>query len=122
MAKKPNKLYLEDVVKLIRNLESGLYKKGEGVLVSDDGTKFCCLGVWADQHGCVWHPNDDRELIPSLSNSKVSAKQGTAKLVPELSFGLETDDQNKLAHLNDGNNDWENVILYLKEEILPKAV
>lgn len=123
MAKKdPSKLYLEDVVKLIRNLQSGEYNKGKSLLVSKDGKNFCCLGVWADQHGCVWATNRSKQLIPFLPRMKKPAEfQGVAVLDDPISFGLTGDVQGRLTGLNDNTDGWDAVITYLKNEVLPKA-
>ena len=121
-----DKLKLEDVVKLIRNLESGEYLKGTGSLVSDDGKNFCCLGVWADQHGCVWHTNKVGGLVPMSPNNK-RPKHGQSCAVLELgiSFGVSIETQTRLASLNDGESedceDWGPVIDYLKNTVLPTA-
>lgn len=120
-------LLRKDVLKLIRNLKSGEYRKGKSVLVNTKGTHFCCLGVWADQHGCTWKEelswdNRPSELIP-IAKGKTSPpkKQGGDVLQRPLLFGLSFDMQKDLIRLNDGNKTWEPVIEYLKTKVLPKA-
>jgi hypothetical protein len=116
------KLLRKDVLKLIRNLKDGSYKKNQKSLVSKDGKRFCCLGVWADQHGCLWDTNNVGDLIPIARNRKTaSPDQGAGTLKPNVSFGLGYWEQVKLADLNDSYKSWKRVIAYLKEDILPKA-
>jgi hypothetical protein len=123
------KLLRKDVLKWIRNLSSGSYKKGKGVLVNAKGDRFCCLGVWADQHGCTWQeePADDwtdykSELIP-LRKGRVQPQRGQSAgtLESNLAYGLDARVQDTLTELNDKNKSWKEVIAYIKSDILPKA-
>ncbi len=113
------KLHRKDVLKHIDNLTNGQYLKGTGKLVSDDREHFCCLGVWADQHGCVWHKVSEG-WIPA--KGKLSDTQDTANLEKPISFGLDAIAQSRLASLNDNNSNWDEVLTYLVTEVLPKAV
>lgn len=127
---KVQKLLRKDVLKLIDNLTSGKYVKEQGQLVKIDekgNSGFCCLGVWADQHGCVWHnilSDHIGEWAPSLSNTRldVAQKSATGTLKGKLAFGLEKPMQDRLASLNDANDTWKEVLHYLVDEVLPKAV
>lgn len=120
-------LLRKDVLKWIRNLKSGEYRKGKSELVNPKGTRFCCLGVWADQHGCTWKEGLDWSnrpcvLIP-IAKGKTSPpkKQGGDVLQRPLLFGLSFHMQKALVKLNDNNETWGPVIEYLKTKVLPKA-
>lgn len=117
------KLLRKDVLKWLKNLKSGQYLKGKCLLVSNDGTRFCCLGVWADQHGATWAKNQDCSgtLIPIPKGMKKPQKdQGEGLLSGKLLLGLEPY-QNDLTSLNDENSTFAEVINYIEVELLPKA-
>lgn len=125
---KPEKLLRKDVLKLIDNLTSGEYVKGRGALVfsrKGQPDKFCCLGVWADQHGCVWEPDGDSSysMTPVIQKrgKTVAANSNTASLRPGFTFGLNSEDQQKLASLNDSSESWKEVLHYIVDELLPRA-
>ena len=113
------KLLRKDVLKWLRNLKSGRYKKGKDSLVSKNGTRFCCLGVWADQHGCKWNDNW-KPLIPGTDKFVIG--QGIGSLNYRLAFGLTQYEQWVLADLNDDNRTWKQVIDEIEQHILPRAV
>lgn len=120
------KLLRKDVLKWIRNLKSGQYKKEKGSLVSIDGTKFCCLGVWADQHGCTWEEGldwDDRVCLKPIhkNRNKVHLAQGFKLLHSNLAYGLTEDDQSQLATINDNSKGFSEVINYIERSILLRA-
>lgn len=122
------KLLRKDVLKWIRALQSGSYKKGNGKLVSPDGTKFCCLGVWADMHGAVWEEFlewDDNvlEMRPKPNDLCKMSKRQTNGILRDrrLTHGLSDDVQNKLTEINDKSRGFGKVVTYIKEKILPRA-
>lgn len=122
------KLLRKNILKLIRNLKSGEYRKGTGNLVSVDGKKFCCLGVYADQQGATWDKTNDTYLydlgtLLPVAKGKVTPQpsQDNAQLQSWLAGGLTEKMQSTLVELNDNFDDWEPVIKYLKEKVLPKA-
>lgn len=120
-ARKPavQKLHRKDVLKLIDNLTNGQYLKGKRLLVSDDRQHFCCLGVWADQHGCVWHETT-AGWVPA--KGKLDDSQDAVTLNRSISFGFDQDVQARLTSLNDSNVSWNEVLQYLVTDLLPKAV
>jgi hypothetical protein len=123
----PGHPLLEDVVKWIRNLEDGEYVKGRGSLVAEDGKAFCCLGVWADQHGCTWDYKGSKKagftILPIPKGKKViEVGQGEGTLKSELAYGLTQDNQSNLASLNDNKETWFEVIAYIRKNILPEAI
>jgi hypothetical protein len=119
------KLLRKDVLKWIRLLKSGQYRKGTGQLVSNDGRKFCCLGVWADMQGAVW----EEQCNSSIPNILVPLKD---KLHPEQSYsfiedpklanGLDIEIQSKLTEINDNSRGFSKVIKYIEDNVLPKTV
>ena len=120
------KLLRKDVLKWIRNLKSGQYRKGKGQLVSPNGSRFCCLGVWADQHGCTWEEYKDWDKVTGLAPIKKGAKakhvdQRDGTLEKSLLFGLDENDQGMLAEINDKSKGFGKVIAYIQKEVLPKA-
>lgn len=118
------KLLRKDVLKWIRALKSGSYKKGKERLVSGTGTKFCCLGVWADMHGATWS-KENATLVPvAKGHVKVSKSQaGSSSYLNDLKLakGLDLNQQRDLAHVNDNNGSFGPVIKYIEENILPLA-
>jgi hypothetical protein len=125
------KLLRKDVLKWIRALQSGQYKKGTGKLVSNNGTKFCCLGVWADMHGATWEEkriwNGTVEcLVPVLKGRKTATVEqnnnGSYLHDPKLAKGLDMSMQRELATANDDSTQgFKPVIAYIKKEVLPLA-
>lgn len=119
------KLLRKDVLKWIRNLSDGSYKKVKGQLTNEKGDKFCCMGVWADQHGCYWRERitnpSKKVLIPYIPEGKFSPYQGYESLDVALLFGLTPAEQGQLTDLNDSHTNWKQVIEYIKEIILPRA-
>lgn len=112
------KLLRKDVLKWIRNLSDGSYRKTTGKLVNKKGNGFCCLGVWADQHGCYW----TNQLVPiEPGKEKPNADQTAESLETDLLFGLSQCEQGALIELNDENKTWAKVIEYIKKEILPRT-
>lgn len=117
------KLLRKDVLKWIRVLGNGSYRKGKNKLVSNYGTKFCCLGVWADMQGAVWDESSDGNLCPMLGTKKHLEQYDTYLIDPKLSRGLDLQEQGVLARINDDSvRGFKPVIAYIKKEILPKAV
>jgi hypothetical protein len=117
------KLLRKDVLKWIRVLGSGRYRKGKEKLVSNDGTKFCCLGVWADIHGAVWDGNENKNLVPmAKGREKPVIGQGYSYVIdPKLTKGLQQEIQSKLADENDTTKGFRSVIAMIKKEVLPLA-
>lgn len=123
------KLLRKDVLKWIRALKSGQYRKGTGELVSPDGSKFCCLGVWADMHGAVWEEKfgwDDNVcgLTPKPTRQKaVHREQERSEVLkdPRLARGLSMDVQNALAETNDASRGFAKVIAKIEKDVLPLA-
>lgn len=118
------KLLRKDVLKWIRLLKSGRYKKGKNLLVqhAKGGDKFCCLGVWADQHGAVWKEDSFGSLIPFLETGKKEPRNTENFLYnPRLSRGLSEDLQKRLANVNDTTKDFTQVIELIKDQVLPLA-
>lgn len=118
-----SELLRKDVLKWIKNLSSGQYKKGRNELVSRDGTKFCCLGVWADQHGATWTENASG-LIPIAKGRKNPSYDQDGLLLYDLRLkkGLDVKDQIILGSINDSSmHGFKPVIAYIKKYILPKA-
>jgi hypothetical protein len=116
------KLLRKDVLKWIRNLKDGSYKKTKRTLVSPDGERFCCLGVWADQHGCYWKADSFSRLIPIPPGKKYpSGGQGAGMLKDNISFGLAWTTQTSLARLNDDHKTWKQVIEFIEDKVLPLA-
>jgi hypothetical protein len=123
------------VLKWIRALKSGQYGKGTGKLVSDDGKKFCCLGVWADLHGCTWIERHEAkcegegfhdtayDLIPVLPGKNMPPKYQRSRsfLKKRLAFGLSEAIQEELATVNDDSKGFGKVIKFIEKNILPKA-
>lgn len=125
------KLLRKDVLKWIKALSDGSYKKGKGKLVSNDGTKFCCLGVWADMHGATWDEiklfNGETDcLIPipkgRVKQTEAQQKSGAYLKDPLLARGLNHATQTELANKNDvGKAGFRRVIAYIKKNVLPLA-
>ena len=125
------KLLRKDVLKWIKALSDGSYKKGTGRLVSVDGTKFCCLGVWADMHGATWDEaklfnGETDALIPipkgRVKQTEAQQKSGAYLKDPLLSRGLNAVVQRELANENDGSKrGFKPVIAYIKKNVLPLA-
>lgn len=116
-------LLKKDVRKLIKNLESGQYAKHTGALTNSKGNAFCCLGVWADQHGATWvRDYDGYKPIPK-GKDKPQSGQSASALSSALRFGLPDEIQNDLMRLNDAHpkDKFKAVIQYLKDSVLPKA-
>lgn len=122
------KLLRKDVLKWIKNLQSGRYKKGKSYLVSKDGTKFCCLGVWADIHGATWEEGKlnsydvSTVLCPiAPGRRKALSSQKSSYLVdPKLARGLQMGMQRSLANLNDESKGFSKVVDLIKKEVLPR--
>ena len=119
-------LLKKDVLKWIKALKSGEYKKGSGALVSKDYTKFCCLGVWADLHGAVWEDGDgitNKTPVPISRGRKNPFKKQRDSLLldPKLRCGLSGYEQRHLAELNDTSKTFVSVIKYIEENIFPIA-
>jgi hypothetical protein len=114
------KLLRKDVLKWIRLLKSGQYRKGKGKLVSNDGKKFCCLGIWADMQGAVWEEKCNT-LVP-LKNKPYSIQFDTLLEDPKLANGLDYEIQAGLAEINDNSRGFSKVIKYIEDNVLPFAV
>lgn len=102
--------------RLIKALESGEYKKTKNSLCNKRGDAFCCLGVYADIQGAKWETNLYGNLYPENNN------ENTVLLEYVWAGGLSQDTQIRLAEINDKSRNFNRVIKYLKEEILPKAL
>lgn len=126
------KLLRKDVLKLIDNLTSGEYVKGKYRLLRTEKGKpdsWCCLGVWADQHGCVWKTvKDDGNLPPDnipvrqRGSKTIADNADPGKLSDEFKWGLSDGDLNYLTRYNDNSDTWREVLHYIVDELLPKAV
>ena len=114
------KLLRKDVLKWIRLLKSGQYRKGKGQLVSKDGKKFCCLGVWADMQGAVWEEKFNT-LIP-FKYKPYPNQLDTLLEDPKLANGLDYEIQAELAKINDNSKGFSKVIKYIEKNVLPFAV
>lgn len=111
----------KDVLKWIDSLTSGQYLKGTGQLVSEDRTQFCCLGVWADQHGCSFRnegSSNSPDWVPV--KGKLVNKNHTT-LHGQLSFGLTRQMQSALIPKNDDNDTWDEVLKFIVTDVLPQA-
>lgn len=118
------KLLRKDVLKWIKALKSGQYKKGKETLVSKDGIKFCCLGVWADMHGCTWDDSYGSMVpIPRGRKAKTVSQNDSVSFLNDskLARGLDRPHQRELACLNDASVGFKKVIKYIEKEILPLA-
>lgn len=117
------KLSRKAVLKWLKNLRNGDYIKGTGRLVSNDGTQFCCLGVWADQHGATWLDRDGYLIPIPKGRARPAIVQSSSTLKDKrLTHGLTPEIQNKLVFLNDDHDTWGRVIDYIEKELLPEAV
>jgi hypothetical protein len=114
------KLLRKDVLKWIRLLKSGQYRKGTGQLVSSDGRKFCCLGVWADMQGAVWEEKCNT-LVP-LKDKLHPFQLDSILDDPKLANGLDIEIQAGLAEINDNSRGFSKVIKYIEKNVLPFAV
>lgn len=111
----------KDVLKWIDSLTNGLYLKGRNRLVSGDRTQFCCLGVWADQHGCSFRnegSSNPPEWVP-VKGKLVNEDHTT--LHGQLSFGLTVQMQNALISKNDNHETWDEVLKFIVTDVLPQA-
>jgi hypothetical protein len=114
------KLLRKDVLKWIRLLKSGQYRKGKGKLVSKDGRKFCCLGVWADMQGAVWEERHG-SLVP-LKDKPYSIQFDSILDDPKLANGLDLEIQAKLSEINDNSRGFSKVIKLIEKDVLPFSV
>lgn len=78
--------------KWVKALRSGEYRQGSGVL--KDGRKFCCLGVLCDIQGADWKKVED--AVGCLE---------TDRLPRQLNAGLRQTQRQKLARMNDGDDE-----------------
>lgn len=102
--------------KWLRALRSGSYRRGEGSLVSEDGRKFCCLGVLADIQGCVWQESiRDSSLVPIMPHGrKPLANDGTDFLPVRRTGGLTEDQQSTLAEMNDDGKSFKQIADFIE--------
>lgn len=122
------KLKRKELLAWIRNLSNGRYRKAKATLVSPKLNGFCCLGVWADMHGCTfeeyliggqhdgWVP-----VLPGRAHPEKVQESDTGGLSGKAAFGLSEEHQQQLSQLNDHSGSWKPVIRYIKEELLPSA-
>lgn len=105
--------------KWVKALRSGEYRQGRGLLVSNSGKSFCCLGVLADIQGCVWGTDAWGNLIPFLPKSeKPLSRYGSDMLSPRLGAGgLSKTRQGKLAEMNDSNKTFKEIADYIEKNI-----
>lgn len=110
--------------KWIEALESGKYKKGKAKLRRVDGS-YCCLGVLCE----VANPDADPKALwrPIAENSDAAcayyhaSQLAATEYIPNDDaakwFGdsLGEDTQESLARINDNNEDFKQVIKYIKD-------
>jgi hypothetical protein len=87
--------------KWLKALRSKQYKKATGSLTNKQGTGFCCLGVLANEQGCLWQQKGgDVFLYPIFKDSEV-ANDSSSCLRDKYAFGLPEKLQSQLASFND---------------------
>ena len=103
--------------KWVRALRGGQYVQGTGLLVSNEGTQFCCIGVLADVQGCVWQESDGENLVPILPRSrKPLCADGTDHLNPRRA-GLSRPRQARLIEMNDAGKSFAEIADYIEQNL-----
>ncbi len=98
----------------LRALRAGHYKQGKSSLRRPDNT-CCCLGVIADQMGCTWFRNRN-----SAFEWKSSRGVGGAEYLNDqtrLELGITTDQQRKLATMNDSGGSFKKIADYIENNL-----
>lgn len=103
--------------KWIKALRSGDYEQGEGSLCSDDGRRFCCLGVLADIQGFEWEVASDG-LIPVYKNNRKMARSSSDYLPEKIAEGLDGPLQEELIGMNDGCASFNQIANFIEDRYL----
>lgn len=104
--------------KWLRALRSGAYRQTDGKLANDAGTAFCCLGVLADIQGCTWRPGDNGDgLVPVNKANRAIVRDSDDWLPIKRAGGLSSDQQEKLAGMNDNGKSFKQIAGYIEVEL-----
>jgi hypothetical protein len=111
--------------KWLKALRGGQYDQVEGRLCDEEGKAFCCLGVLANEQGCVWKENGDDGLAPIWPNARQSfAVMASGKreitgglLMPRYAGGVPLAQQEKLAEMNDEGKSFAEIADYIEREL-----
>lgn len=108
--------------KWVKALRGGEYTRGEGALIrlDDDGdvTHYCCLGVLAAEMV------PEFTVLPDLDDDQgcvltQGARRDYATIPDDLAvmWGLEEDEQTKLAEMNDGGKGFKAIAAWIDKHL-----
>ena len=109
--------------KWLKALRGGAYRRGQGALVSQKGDRFCCLGVLANEQGCVWEADGFGALYPIMPRGRESfginsrGEKATSYLKPSKAGGLTIDEQRHLAQMNDDGKSFRAIADYIEKNL-----